>query len=115
MSNTFIFHNPRCSKSRRTLEILKGTGLDFEIRLYLEDPPDTNELDNLLQLLEMEPRSLMRTDEDEYDINNLENQQDRNMLIQAMVSHPILIQRPIVVHNSKARIGRPPESVLEIL
>ena len=57
----------------------------------------------------------MRTDEDEYDINNLENQQDRNMLIQAMVSHPILIQRPIVVHNSKARIGRPPESVLEIL
>ena len=115
MSNTFIFHNPRCSKSRKTLEILNGTGLDFEIRLYLEDPPDANELDNLLQLLEMEPRSLMRTDEDEYDINNLENQQDRNMLIQAMVSHPILIQRPIVVHNSKARIGRPPESVLEIL
>ena len=57
----------------------------------------------------------MRTDEDEYDINHLENQQDRNLLIQAMVSHPILIQRPIVVHNSKARIGRPPESVLEIL
>ena len=115
MSNTFIFHNPRCSKSRKTLELLKQSGVDFEVRLYLQDPPNVNELNALLQILEIEPRSLMRVDEDEYDINDLENQQDRNALIGAMVSHPILIQRPIVVHNGKARIGRPPEAILEIL
>lgn len=115
MSNTFIFHNPHCSKSRKTLELLKQSDIDFEVRLYLQDPPNVNELDALLKILEIEPRSLMRVDEDEYDINDLENQQDRNALIEAMVSYPILIQRPIVVHNGKARIGRPPEAILEIL
>ena len=115
MSNTFILHNPRCSKSRKTLDLLKESGIDFEVRLYLQDPPNASELDTLLQILKMEPRSLMRINEDEYDINDLENQQDRNALIEAMVSHPILIQRPIVVHNGKARIGRPPEAILEIL
>ena len=115
MSNTFIFHNPRCSKSRKTMELLKESGIDFEVRLYLQDPPNVNELETLLHILELEPRSLMRVDEDEYEINDLENQQDRNALIEAMVSYPILIQRPIVVHNGKARIGRPPEAILEIL
>ncbi len=115
MSNTFIFHNPRCSKSRKTLELLKQSGIDFEVRLYLQDPPNVNELDALLKILEIEPRSLMRVDEDQYDSNDLANQQDRNALIEAMVSYPILIQRPIVVHNGKARIGRPPEAILEIL
>ena len=115
MSNTFIFHNPRCSKSRKTLGILEESGIDFEVILYLQNPPSFSQLDSLLQVLEMDPRALMRVDEDEYKINDIENEHDRNKLIKAMIKDPILIQRPIVAHNGKARIGRPPEAILEIL
>ena len=112
-----IYHNPRCSKSRETLSLLKSHGIDPEVVLYLETPPDAGTLRQLLQLLDMEsPRELMRQKEDLYkslNLNDTSLTEDR--LIQAMVDNPKLIERPIVVANGQARIGRPPEDVLEIL
>ena len=111
-----LFHNPRCSKSRATLALLRERGIEPEIRLYLEQPPDAAELRRLLGLLGMEPRQLMRKGEQEYRDQGLANPalaDDR--LIAAMAATPRLIERPIVVANGKAALGRPPESVLEIL
>lgn len=113
-----IYHNPRCSKSRQTLELLQQNDIDAEVVEYLKTPPDAETLDRLLTLLGMEPRQLMRTHEAEYKDNHLDDDSlSRNQLIQAMVAHPKLIERPIVVSSDgkKATIGRPPESVLEIL
>ena len=113
-----IYHNPRCSKSRQTLELLQQNDIDAEVVEYLKTPPDAETLDQLLTLLGMEPRQLMRTHETEYKDNHLDDDSlSRDQLIQAMVAHPKLIERPIVVSadKKKAAIGRPPESVLEIL
>jgi len=111
-----IYHNPRCSKSRQTLKILQDRNLDPEIVEYLKTPPDAPELSRILDLLGLEPRQLMRTGEAAYKENNLADETlDRDALIAAMVDNPILIERPIVIASGKARIGRPPESVLEIL
>jgi arsenate reductase len=111
-----IFHNPRCSKSRATLELLRERGIEPEITLYLEDPPSAGELTEILELLGRKPRELMRRGEDEYQALGLadESLTDRE-LIQAMVTTPKLIERPIVLANGRAAIGRPPVSVLEIL
>ncbi len=111
-----LYHNPRCSKSRQTLELLTQKGVEPEIIEYLQTPPDAQQLEQILTMLGLEPRQLMRTGEAEYKDNNLADPAlSRAQLIQAMVDHPRLIQRPIVLHNSKAALGRPPESVLEIL
>ncbi|MEM7169677.1 MAG: arsenate reductase (glutaredoxin) [Pseudomonadota bacterium] len=111
-----IYHNPRCSKSRQTLELLRSRHVEPEIILYLEDVPDAADLGEILDLLELEPRDLMRKKETPYKEQGLNNPDlDRDTLIQAMVKNPILIERPIVVANGKAAIGRPPESVLDIL
>lgn len=111
-----IFHNPRCSKSRQTLELLQQRGLNPEIIEYLQTPPNAGELEQILTLLGIEPRQLMRRDEDEYQKLQLDNPQlSREQLIVAMVTHPRLIQRPIVINGSKAAIGRPPEAILDIL
>lgn len=111
-----IYHNPRCQKSRQTLQILKDQGLEPVIIEYLKTPPSAEELDTLLQTLGLEPRQLMRTKEPEYQANGLnDNSLDRQTLINAMIKYPILIERPIVVANGKAIIGRPPEAVLSIL
>jgi arsenate reductase (glutaredoxin) len=111
-----IYHNPRCGKSRQTLQLLKEQGIDAEIIEYLKTPPSAEELNDILQKLGMEPRELMRKKEAEYKANGLDNEKlDRQALINGMVSHPILIERPIVVANNKAAIGRPPEAVLAIL
>jgi arsenate reductase len=116
MTKTTIYHNPRCSKSRQTLELLNGQGLDTDIVEYLKNPPDATELENILALLGLEPRELMRTNETEYTDLNLDDKSlAREQLIAAMVEHPKLIQRPIVLSNGKAALGRPPESVLEII
>ncbi len=113
---TRIFHNPRCSKSRQTLELLKEQGVEPEIILYLETPPDQAELDAILKKLACEPRDLMRTREKEYTELGLNNPDlSREQLIAAMVAHPRLIERPIVLANGKAAVGRPPENVLSIL
>lgn len=113
---TTIFHNPRCSKSRATLALLEENGIEPEIRLYLENPPSEAELSEILGLLGKSPRELMRKGEAEYREQNLADDSLGNSeLIAAMCATPRLIERPIVLANGKAAVGRPPESVLEIL
>ncbi|WP_435927390.1 arsenate reductase (glutaredoxin) [Dryocola sp. BD613] len=112
-----IYHNPRCSKSRETLSLLKANGAEPEVVLYLETPPDADTLKSLLSKLGFaSARDLMRQKEDLYkELNLAEASLSEEQLIQAMVENPKLIERPIVLANGQARIGRPPESVLEIL
>jgi len=111
-----IFHNPRCSKSRMTLQLLNERDIEPDIIEYLQTPPNAQELEEILTLLKIQPRQLMRTHEQEYKDNNLADESlSREQLIEAMVKFPKLIERPIVITNGKAAIGRPPESILEIL
>jgi arsenate reductase len=113
---TRIFHNPRCSKSRQTLELLTERGIEPEIIRYLETPPTEQQLQDILAALNLEPRDLMRTKEKEYKEQGLDNPDlSRKQLIAAMVATPKLIERPIVLANGKAALGRPPENVLAIL
>lgn len=114
--NVKIYHNPRCGKSRQTLQLLKQQNIEPEIIDYLKMPPTAQELEDILQKLAMEPRQLMRKKEAEYKASGLDDESlDRQTLINGMISHPILIERPIVIANGKAAIGRPPEAVLAIL
>ncbi len=111
-----IYHNPRCSKSRQTLQLLQTQGVEPEIIEYLKTPPTEAELEDILQKLDMEPRDLMRKKEAEYKATGMDNSDlDRDALIKGMVQTPKLIERPIVLANDKAAIGRPPEDVLAIL
>ena len=111
-----ILHNPRCSKSRQTRDILENQGVEANIVEYLKTPPTTAQLEEILDMLGLEPRELMRKNESVYKENNLgDDSLTREQLIQAMVDNPILIERPIVIKGNKAAIGRPPEKVLEIL
>ncbi|MGH8582701.1 MAG: arsenate reductase (glutaredoxin) [Gammaproteobacteria bacterium] len=111
-----IYHNPRCSKSRRTLEILQERKTEPEVIDYLKMPPDRATLERLLKMLRLEPRDLMRKGEPEYKTAGLNDPSlSRAVLIDAMLEHPILIERPIVVADGRAVIGRPPENVLELL
>lgn len=111
-----IYHNSRCSKSRSALALLEQHGQPFEVIDYLETPLDADQLKKLLLLLGMTARQLLRTGEDEYKQLRLENPQlDEDALIAAMATHPRLIERPIVVANGNAVIGRPSEAVLDIL
>jgi arsenate reductase len=115
-SSVKILHNPRCSKSRQTMQVLESKGFTPDIIEYLKAPPSYAELDEILQLLDLGPRELMRTHEKPYKENGLDNPElSREQLITAMVANPILIERPIVIHAGRAKIGRPPESVLDIL
>jgi arsenate reductase (glutaredoxin) len=111
-----IYHNPRCSKSRRTLALLEGTGVQPNIVEYLKTPPSAAELKALLKKLGLKARDLLRTVEPRYAELGLQDRDvDEEALIEAMVANPILIERPIVVNGNKAAIGRPPEKVLAIL
>lgn len=111
-----IFHNPRCSKSRATLALLQEQGIEPEITLYLETPPDASILRSILQKLGLTARELMRTGEAEYREQGLADEAlSEEELVAAMVATPRLMERPIVLANGRAAIGRPPESVLEIL
>ncbi|EIL96055.1 arsenate reductase (glutaredoxin) [Rhodanobacter sp. 115] len=111
-----IYHNNRCSKSRATLALLEQRGEPLEIVNYLDTPPSAAELKTLLGLLGMPARKLLRTVEDDYKTLGLDNPElDDDALVQAMTTHPKLIERPIVVAHGKAAIGRPPEAVLAIL
>jgi len=111
-----IYHNPRCSKSRQTLALLEEKGITAEVVTYLDTLLSVELLESVLSALGMEPRALMRKGEDTYKDLDLANEDlSRAALITAMIENPILIERPIVVNGSKAAIGRPPESVLEIL
>ena len=116
MSDVTIYHNPRCSKSRQTLALLEERGIQPNIVLYLENTPNQKQLKSLLSKLGISTRDLMRTGESEHKDNNLKDKDlSEAALITAMVKYPKLIERPIVVANGKAALGRPPEKVLEIL
>ncbi|NQW08664.1 MAG: arsenate reductase (glutaredoxin) [Alphaproteobacteria bacterium] len=111
-----IYHNPRCSKSRQTLQLLHDRGIEPEVIDYLTAPPSTAELDRILKQLGREPRDLMRRKDGVYRELKLDDSTlDRAALIRAMVENPILIERPIVIAGCKAALGRPPEDVLAIL
>lgn len=112
MTEVTIYHNPRCSKSRQTLSLLEENGIEARVVHYLETPPDADTLRNIIQLLGISALDIIRTGEAEFKKEMADWPEDR--LITAMIERPILIQRPIVVANNQARIGRPPESVLEI-
>ncbi len=111
-----IFYNPKCSKCRLTMDILNDKGVKTTVVEYLNTTPDMAELSKVLDLLDIEPRELMRKHEAPYKENNLDNPNlSREQLIQAMIDNPILIERPIIINGNKATIGRPPEKVLDIL
>ncbi len=116
MTDVTIYHNPRCSKSRQTLELLQENNISPEIILYLEKSPSKAELTALLEKLGMTARELVRTSEDAYKQLGLADPNiDETQLIDAMCNHPKLIQRPIVVAGNKAVLGRPAENVLTLL
>lgn len=111
-----IWHNPRCSKSRETLQLLESKGISPEVTLYLEDTPSAKQIQDVLTKLGISARELLRTSEDAYKELNLKDKDlSDTALIEAMASHPKLIQRPIVINGSKAKLGRPPEDVLDII
>lgn len=114
--DVLIYHNPRCSKSRATLELLRQNDIEPTVVEYLKNPPEHQMLEHILILLGADPRDLMRKQEAAYAANSLQNPNlSRDQLIAAMVANPILIERPIVLANNKAVVGRPPENVLKIL
>ncbi len=111
-----IYHNPRCSKSRQTLALLEENGADVTVIKYLETPPSAETIKTLLsQLGFSSARELMRTKEDAYKALNLKDEHNEDALINAMIDNPKLIERPIVVSDDKAVLGRPPENVLALL
>jgi len=111
-----IFHNPRCSKSRQTLQLLRDAGVEPDVVEYLENPPSKSRLKQILKMLGLQPRELMRRNEKEYKDLGLDDESlSQAQLIDAMVNVPKLIERPIVINGDKAALGRPPENVLEIL
>lgn len=117
MSKAFtIYHNPRCSKSRQTLQLIEDAGITPTVRLYLETPPTKAELKTLLKQLGISARELLRKGEDAYkELNLKDTTLSDSALIDAMVAHPKLIERPIVVSADKAVLGRPPENVNTLL
>ncbi|MGE4800501.1 arsenate reductase (glutaredoxin) [Yersinia hibernica] len=117
MKNVTIYHNPRCSKSRETLALVEQHGIKPQVILYLDTPPSVATLKELLQQLGFsDARQLMRTKEELYkELNLADKALTQDQLLQAMHHYPKLIERPIVVYHDQARIGRPPEQVLEIL
>lgn len=113
---TTIYHNPRCSKSRQTLQLLQEKGIEPEVIEYLKTPPDKATLKNILRQLGLSPRQLMRTREKEYKELGLDDPSlSDEELIDAMIAHPKLIERPIVVTDKGVALGRPPGSVLKVV
>ena len=111
-----IYHNPRCTKSRQTLELLCRQGFEPNIIEYLKNPPGKSELTRILALLGLGPRELIRKKEAAYKDNGLDSPSlSDEQLVDALIAHPRLIERPIVLANGKATIGRPPENVLDII
>lgn len=111
-----IYHNPRCSKSRQTLKLLQDKGIEPRIVEYLRTPPDKETLRHLVTMLGISPRELLRRKEAPYkELGLADPQKSDEEIIAAMVEHPVLIERPIVVKGERAALGRPPEQVLEIL
>lgn len=115
MSKIQIWHNPRCGKSRDALKLLQEENIDAEVIKYLDVPHTKEEIKHLLKMLHIEARALMRTKESIYKELNLKNENDEEKLITAMVENPKLIERPIVIKDGKAAIGRPIENITALL
>lgn len=110
-----IYHNPRCGKSREGLQILENSGKDFEVVKYLEDVPSFEELKSIIEKLKIKPIDLVRQKEKIWAENFKSKVLSDDEIIKAMISNPILIERPIVVNGNKVAIGRPPQNIAEIL
>lgn len=115
MSEYVLYHNPRCSKSRATLALLEERGVEPRIVLYLEAPPDADEIRGLLGKLGIDAAQLVRRGEEEYKSCGLDKTSSEEELIAAMAAHPKLIERPVLVRGERAVLGRPPENVLALL
>jgi len=115
MSKVTIWHNPRCSKSRDTANLLKEKGIEAEVIRYLDAPPSKEEIRAVLEMLGIPARGLMRTKEALYKELGLQDVEDEEKLIEAMAENPKLIERPVVIKDGKAAIGRPIEKVIELL
>lgn len=115
MSKITLWHNPRCSKSRAAVTLLEDRGVEVNIIRYLDTPPSKEMLKDVLKMLGISARELMRTKEDIYKTLNLKDEFVEEKLIEAMVANPRLIERPIVIKDAKAAIGRPIENIIEIL
>ncbi|KYJ85834.1 arsenate reductase (glutaredoxin) [Sulfurovum riftiae] len=115
MSKVTIWHNPRCSKSRNAAKLLEEQGIEAEVVKYLDTPPSKEEIKEVLKMLGIPARELMRTKEDIYKELGLKEVEDEEKLIEAMAEHPKLIERPIVIKDGKAAIGRPIEKIIELL
>ena len=115
MKKVRIYHNPRCTKSRQTLELLRKRGIEPEVIEYLKTPPSAAEVKGLLEKLGVEPHALLRKGEAPYKELGLSAKSTKTEVAQAIAGHPILLERPVVVAGNKAVIGRPPERALEIL
>ncbi|HET8773648.1 MAG TPA: arsenate reductase (glutaredoxin) [Thermoanaerobaculia bacterium] len=114
MSDVFL-HNPRCSKSRAALELVREAGVELPIRKYLDDPLSIDELRRIVQLLGVRPIEIARRGEPQYAALDLSDATPDDEVLRALAEHPILIERPIVVRDGRAVVGRPPETVKEIL
>ena len=115
MSKVKIYHNPRCSKSRNAVALLEEQGVEAEVVKYLDTPPTKEELKEILRMLGLSARELMRTKEAIYKELGLKEVEDEEALVEAMVAHPKLIERPIVIKDGKAAIGRPIENIVELI
>lgn len=116
MTSYVLYHNPRCSKSRGALELLQERGIEPQVVRYLDTPPDAATLRTLVRKLGIRPRELLRTGEEEYRSLGLADESvGDDAIIEAMAAHPRLIERPILMRDERAVIGRPPERVLELL
>lgn len=110
-----IYHNPRCSKSRQTLDLLQSKNLDPQVILYLDNPPSISEIKEILNLLKLSPLAVIRKKEAEFKEQNLSDKSSDEELIKAIAATPKLLERPIVINGKKAAIGRPIENILDIL
>ena len=115
MANVTIWHNPRCSKSRNAAQLLEERGVEAEVVRYLDTPPTKEEIKEVLKMLGISARELMRTKEAIYKELGLKDVEDEEKLIEAMAAHPKLIERPVVIKDGKAAIGRPIEKIVELL
>ncbi len=115
MSIFTIYHNPRCSKSRNTLQLLEDKGIQPNVVLYLETPPDSSEIRALLKKLGFKAEELVRRGEGDYKVSGLGKESSEAEYVSAMARYPRLIERPIVVKGDKALLGRPPENVLALV
>lgn len=115
MSKYTLYHNPRCSKSRDALKLLQEKGVDVDVVLYMEKPPSVAELKKIVGQLGIEAKQLLRTKEAEYKALNLQNETQEKVILEAMHAHPKLMERPILIADGKAVLGRPPENILSLL